>query len=116
MNRLRLLLLVLSAALVLPAAGIGAGVDKGLSKPPMVLTPYHKAIWMSEWVACWRPLTMRALARELKIPNVRIVTPQQGARTLSVRAMRFLYEDPAELRTARDGCRNGILWRFYHEA
>jgi hypothetical protein len=116
MNRLRLLLLVLSAAFVLPAAGLSAGVDKGLSKPPPVLTPHHKAIWMSEWVACWRPLTMRALARELKIPNVRIVTPQQGARTLAIRAMRFLYEDPVELQTARDGCRNGILWRFYHEA
>ena len=33
---------------------------------------------------------------------------------LSVRAMRFLYEDPVELAVARDGCRNGILWRFYH--
>src|SRR5215213_11644775 len=101
MTRLRLLLLVLSAALILPAASIGAGVDKGLSKPPAALTQYHKAIWMSEWVACWRPLTMRALARELKLPKLRIITPQQGARTLALRAMRFLYEDPVELQTAR---------------
>ena len=114
MTRLLLLVLVVFVAVV-PAAAFGAGVDKGLSKPPARLGPYHQAIWMSEWVACWRPLTMRALARELKIPNIRIQTPQQGARTLSVRAMRFLYEDPAELKTAREGCRNGILWRFYHE-
>jgi len=114
MHRLLLLIVVVSLALV-PATALGAGVDKGLSKPPPKLTPYHKAIWMSEWVACWRPLTMRELARELRIPNARIVTPQQGAQMLSVRAMRFLYEDPAELLTARDGCRNGILWRFYHE-
>src|SRR4051794_27629996 len=114
MHRLLLLTVLVWVALV-PAAALAAGVDKGLSKPPPTLTPYHKAIWMSEWVACWRPLTMRELARELRIPNVRIVTPQQGARTLSVRAMRFLYEDPVEMQTARDGCRNGILWRFYHE-
>jgi len=114
MRRL-LLLTVLVCVGLAPAPAPGAGVDKGLSKPPPRLTPYHKAIWMSEWVACWRPLTMRALARELRIPNVRIVTPQQGAQLLAVRAMRFLYEDPAELLTARDGCRNGILWRFYHE-
>jgi len=114
MHRVLLLTVVVCVALG-PAVALGAGVDKGLSKPPAALTPYHKAIWMSEWVACWRPLTMRELARELRIPNARIVTPQQGARMLSVRAMRFLYEDPAELRTAREGCRNGILWRFYHE-
>jgi hypothetical protein len=29
--------------------------------------------------------------------------------------MQFLYEDPLELKTAIEGCRNGILWRFYHE-
>jgi hypothetical protein len=46
--------------------------------------------------------------------KLRILTPQQGARALSIRAMQFLYEDPAELKTAREGCRNGILWRFYH--
>jgi hypothetical protein len=115
MVRRRLLILMALGALVVPASAAGSGVDKGLSRPPANLTPYHKAIWMSEWVACWRPVSMRALARELKVPNLRILTPQQGAKTLSVRAMRFLYEDPAELRTARDGCRNGILWRFYHE-
>src|SRR5262245_25079209 len=115
MNRLRLFVLVGLVALVVPATALGAGVDKGLSKPPAKLSSYHKAIWMSEWVACWRPLTMRELARELRMGTMRIITPQQAARALSVRAMRFLYEDPVELATAREGCRNGILWRFYHE-
>jgi hypothetical protein len=114
MYRLRLFVLVGVVALFVPSFAVSAGVDKGLSRPPANLSPHHKAIWMSEWVACWRPLTMQHLARELKMSKLRIYTPQQGARVLSVRAMRFLYEDPEELITARDGCRNGILWRFYH--
>ncbi len=69
---------------------------------------------MSEWVACWRVPTLQHFARELNMTKLKIVTPQQGAQALSVRAMQFLYEDPDELVTARDGCRNGILWRFYH--
>ena len=116
MTRLRLFVLLALTALVLPLAAVSAGVDKGLSRPPAVLSPHHKAIWMSEWVACWRPPTMQQLARELKMTKLKIFTPQQAAKTLSVRAMRFLYEDPKELLTAREGCRNGILWRFYHGA
>ncbi len=115
MDRLRLLVLLSFVALVLPTTAASSGVDKGRSTPPNHLTNYHKAIWMSEWVACWRPLTLRGLARELNMPKVKIFNPQQGARTLSRRAMRFLYEDPAEAKTALEGCRNGILWRFYHE-
>jgi hypothetical protein len=113
--RLRLLVLVGLVALIVPATGLSSGVDKGTSRPPAKLTNYHKAIWMSEWVACWRPLTMKQLARELRMSKLKIFTPQQGARVLSKRAMRFLYEDPAEAKTAVEGCRNGILWRFYHE-
>jgi hypothetical protein len=90
-------------------------VDKGRQKPPANLTNEHKAIWMSEWVACWRVRTLQQFTRELKMPKAKIYNPQQAARMLSVRAMRFLYEDPAQLETAREGCRNGILWRFYHE-
>src|SRR4249919_3314149 len=114
MTRLWLVALVSSVALVLPAASLSAGVDKGLSKPPSRLTNYHKAIWMSEWVEWWRVKTLQKLARGLKMPKAKIVTPQQGARMLSIRAMRFLYEDPEEIETALEGCRNGILWRFYH--
>ena len=115
MNRLRLLVLFGLVALVLPVAAAAAGVDKGTSRPPARLTNYHKAIWMSEWVACWRVKSLQQFARELKIKNPNFITPQQSAKLLSVRAMRFLYEDPEQIETARDGCRNGILWRFYHE-
>jgi hypothetical protein len=115
MNRLRLLVLLGFVALVLPVTALCSGVDRGRSKPPPRLTDYHKAIWMSEWVACWRPLTLTQLARELRMTKMRIITPQQGARVLSKRAMRFLYEDPLEVKTAIDGCRNGILWRFYNQ-
>jgi hypothetical protein len=116
MTRLRLVLLLALVAGALPATATSAAVDKGRDKPPRYLPNYHKAVWMSEWVACWRPLTMKAFARELRWTNPRITTPQQGARVLSARAMRFLYEDPLEKRAALDGCRNGILWRFYHES
>ena len=115
MTRLRLLVLLALTALVLPLSAVGAGVDKGLSRPPAALTPTHKAIWMSEWVACWRVKSLQQFARELKMKNPNFITPQQSAKLLSVRAMRFLYEDPDQIQTARDGCRNGILWRFYHE-
>jgi hypothetical protein len=115
MSRLPLLVLLALVALALPVAAVSAGVDKGLQKPPANLTNYHKAIWMSEWVACWRVKTLQQFARELKMKNARFHTPQQSARMLSERAMLFLYEDPAEIKTAREGCRNGILWRFYHE-
>jgi hypothetical protein len=120
MARTRLLLLLALVVLAVPATAVGAGVDgaqvdRGLEKPPAKLSSSHKAIWMSEWVACWRVKTLQQFARELKMKNPNFITPQQSARLLSVRAMRFLYEDPAELVTARDGCRNGILWRFYHD-
>jgi hypothetical protein len=116
MIRLRLFLLLALVAVALPATAASAIVDKGRDKPPKYLPNYHKAVWMSEWVACWRPLTMKALARELRLSYAKITTPQQGARLLSERAMRFLYEDPLEKQAALDGCRNGILWRFYHES
>ncbi len=115
MSRLSLLVTLACATFALATAAAAAGVDKGRQKPPANLTDEHKAIWMSEWVACWRVKSLQQFARELKIKNPNFITPQQSARLLSVRAMRFLYEDPEQIETARDGCRNGILWRFYHE-
>ena len=115
MSRSSILVLVACVALAVSSAATSAGVDKGRDKPPANLTSYHKTIWMSGWVACWRVRSLQQFARELKMKNPNFITPQQSARLLSVRAMRFLYEDPAELATAREGCRNGILWRFYHE-
>src|SRR5262245_62253284 len=110
----RLLVPLVLVALAIPAAAAASGgVDKGRQKPPASLTNSHKAIWMSEWVACWRVKTLQQFARELKMTKVQFHTPQQSARLLSKRAMMFLYEDPLELKTAIEGCRNGILWRFY---
>jgi hypothetical protein len=114
MARTRLLVMLAFVAFAVPATAVSAGVDKGLQRPPAKLTDHHKAIWMSEWVACWHVKTLQQFARELRIGHPNFITPQQSARLLSVRAMRFLYEDPVELTVARDGCRNGILWRFYH--
>jgi len=42
------------------------------------------------------------------------MTPQQAANKLSKRAVKFLYETREELAAGADGCRNGILWRYYH--
>jgi hypothetical protein len=42
------------------------------------------------------------------------MTPQQAANKLSKRAVKFLYETTPELKAGADGCRNGILWRYYH--
>jgi hypothetical protein len=105
---------LVSLALAFPAAG--AAVDKGRRTPPLTLPNYHKALWMSEWVACWRPSSMMQLAVELRMgPQLaRAKTPQIAARLLSSRAMRYLYEDPLEKQIALEGCRNGILWRYYH--
>jgi len=111
---------VLVAALIVLGLSVpmatAAKLDKGMRTPPTTLPNYHKALWMSEWVACWRPETMDQLALELRmrVKMRRAKTPQAAARLLSQRAMRFLYEDPLELKIALDGCRNGILWRHYH--
>ena len=86
MDRLRLLIVFGLVALVLPVAAAASGVDKGTSRPPTQLTNHHKAIWMSEWVACWRVKTLQQFARELKMTNARFITPQQSARLLSKRA------------------------------
>lgn len=84
----------------------------GTSRPPGTITEDHKTIWMTEWVACNR-ITMPVLARQLQV-QVPKTTPLQASRILAQRAMQFLYETTAEMNVAIDGCRNGILWRFFH--
>ena len=42
------------------------------------------------------------------------MTPQQAANKLARRAVYLLYETTPETLAAADGCRNGILWRYYH--
>jgi hypothetical protein len=48
----------------------------------------------------------------MKVPAGR--SPQVSAQVLATRAMFLLYETDEEMATAIDGCRNGILWRYYH--
>ena len=65
---------ILALGLAFPASGADskrateakpAKIDKGMRIPPLRVPNYHKALWMSEWVACWRPESMDALAVEL---------------------------------------------------
>ena len=86
---------------------------RGTSRPPGTITEPHKTIWMTEWVACNR-ITMTVLARQLQIKVPSASTPLQASQILARRAMQFLYETDAEMNAAVDGCRNGILWRYFH--
>jgi len=71
-------------------------------------------IWMSEWVAC-RHSSLRHLAAELhmKVPAGR--SPQVTAKIIAKTAEEPLWDLESEFVVAVDGCRNGILWRYYHE-
>jgi hypothetical protein len=95
------------------AAGAAATSDRGSDRPPARLDDDAKALWMTEWTACWR-VSLARMSKILHTPVTSGTTPQQAARRLSKRAVRFLYETKPELATAADGCRNGVLWRYYH--
>jgi hypothetical protein len=101
------------AALFAATLAAGATVDRGSDRPPPRLTNDAKSIWMTEWTACWRS-TMHRMAAVLHIPVRSGQTPQQAARRLSRRAVYLLYETEPETQVAADGCRNGILWKYYH--
>jgi hypothetical protein len=108
--------LVLAALLLcLSAAGASAArsADRGKDRPPRRLTEDAKSIWMTEWTACWR-VPMRNMSKVLHIAVRPGMTPQQAAKKLSRRAVYLLYETTPETLAAADGCRNGILWRYYH--
>ena len=104
-------------AVLLGAAPAAAAVasDTGRLRPPARLSEEHKSIWIGEWAAC-RHQKLGALANELglKVPAGR--TPQVSAKLIAKVAEAPLWNLEAELITAIDGCRNGILWRFYHES
>jgi hypothetical protein len=68
---------------------------------------------MTEWTACWR-VSMSSMSKVLHIPVRPGMTPQQAANKLARRAVYLLYETTPETLAAADGCRNGILWRYYH--
>ena len=106
--------LVLAAMLAgLVATGLAGAADRGKDRPPARLTDDAKSIWMTEWTACWR-VSMGRMSKVLHIPVRPGTTPQQAARKLARRAVYLLYETAPETLTAADGCRNGILWRYYH--
>jgi hypothetical protein len=108
--------LVLAAAVFALAGAVALAADKdtGRWRPPPALTEDHKAIWMGEWVAC-RHLKLAKLAHTIgvKIPPGR--PPQVAARLIAKKAEAPLWILADELQAAVDGCRNGILWRYYHE-
>jgi hypothetical protein len=107
-----LLLAAVTFALVVATAL--ASTDRGRLRPPAQLTEANKAVWMSEWVAC-RHKRLSALAKEIgiRIPSGR--APQIAAILIARKAEAPLYLVGDELAAAVDGCRNGILWRYYHE-
>ncbi len=106
------LLAAVTAALVVTTAS--ASIDRGRLRPPPQLTESMKSVWMSEWVAC-RHKRLSALAKEIgvKIPSGR--PPQLAAILIAKKAEPPLYEVGEQLDAALAGCRNGILWRYYHE-
>lgn len=99
--------------LALAAAPAALATDHGKDRPPTTLTSDFQAIWMTEWSACWTS-SLHRISNALHIPVKPGMTPQQAASKLSKRAVKFLYNTSEELAAGADGCRNGILWRFYH--
>jgi hypothetical protein len=97
------------------AVASAADTDRGRQRPPTRLSESDKSIWMSEWVAC-RHKRLSALAKEIgvRVPSGR--APQVAAVLIAKKAEAPLWNLGAELETAIDGCRNGILWRYYHES
>jgi hypothetical protein len=105
-------------AVVFAASAVAAAVDKGSDRPPSKLaarlTDDDKALWMGEWAACRHMrLSKFASVIGIRIPAGR--TPQVAARMIARTAEAPLWNLDEELHIAIDGCRNGILWRFYHE-
>jgi len=109
------LVLVLAASIgtLCAAAAIASVSDRGAFRPPAKLTDASKTIWMTEWVACDHT-KLGALARSVgvKIPSSR--PPQVAAKLIAEKAETLLYDIESERTVAVDGCRNGILWRYYH--
>jgi hypothetical protein len=107
-----LLLALVSGALCCTAIAFAAS-DKGSDRPPGRLSEDQKSIWMTEWVSC-RRLPMGSMSKILHIPVRSWMTPQVAATKLANRAVYLLYNTDEETAAGADGCRNGILWRYYH--
>jgi hypothetical protein len=95
------------------SAVLAADTDKGRSRPPVALTEDGKALWMGEWVACTHK-RLGALAKEIGVKVTSGRPVQVAARLIARKAETPLWNIGDELDTAIDGCRNGILWRYYH--
>jgi hypothetical protein len=109
-----LVLAVLACALGVAAAS-AVGADRGRDRPPARLTEDGKSVWMTEWVAC-RHDRLGKLAKIIGVKVTSSRTPQLIATLIAKKAEAPLYDPSTDLATAVDGCRNGILWRYYHES
>ena len=106
------LLAAVTAALAVAAL---ASTDRGRLRPPLQLTEDNKAVWMSEWVAC-RHMRLSKLAKVIGVKVTASRPPQVLAILIARKAEAPLYEIGEVRDAAVDGCRNGILWRYYHES
>ena len=112
--RTGVVLLLAAVALALGvSAALAADTDKGRQRPPLALSEDSKSIWMGEWVACTHK-RLSALAREIGVKVTSGRPVQVAARLIARKAEAPLWNITEELETAIDGCRNGILWRYYH--
>ena len=108
------LLLAAVAFTLCVSAALAADTDKGRSRPPVALSEDSKSVWMGEWVACTHK-RLGELAKEIGIKVAPGRPVQVLARLIARKAETPLYNNSADdLLTAIDGCRNGILWRYYH--
>jgi len=105
-----------TAGVLVLALSIGvssaAARDRGRKEPPSGLSESKKALWMGEWVACEHQ-SLHSLAKELGVTVPAGRTPQVEAKLIAKTAEAPLWDLDSELAIAVDGCRSGILWRYY---
>jgi hypothetical protein len=107
------LALVAAAGSFAVATALGSGSDKGLLQPPAALSSSDKTVWMTEWVACHHT-AFKNLAKSVGVKISPGRTPQVVAHLIAKKAESLLYDPQDQLAPAIEGCRNGILWRYYH--
>lgn len=90
-----------------------AAADQGRKQPPARYSESNKTLWMSEWVACSHK-RLASLAREIGVKVTSGTTPQTVAVRIAHKAEAPIYDIYDGFAIAVDGCRNGILWRYYH--
>jgi hypothetical protein len=90
-----------------------AAVDQGRKQPPARYSESNKTVWMSEWVAC-NHQRLASLARVIGVEIRSGTTPQALAVRIAKKAEAPIYDIYDGFAIAVDGCRNGILWRYYH--